>query len=93
VGRRTELSDRSRELLELQLASEPDLGSDANRHRCLPGWINTLTRWWDAGEERRLSKQAVGSLLHLLLAQHVRIERLTRERDEAMDRLEGLLGG
>ena len=60
---------------------DPDF-PNGDRGPCLPSWIQGFKRWHDAGEGKALSHSTVGAVLHMLVAQAIRIERLIEERDQ-----------
>lgn len=60
------------------IENEEGIGK-VDRSKCLDEWINSVSR---VAEPMNLSKDARYCLLHTLVAQRVRIERLIRERDE-----------
>ncbi|MGC1273918.1 MAG: hypothetical protein WBC44_09440 [Planctomycetaceae bacterium] len=64
------------------LDREPDLGA-GDESRCLPGWIESFCRKWEAKEGMTLSHAAVGNLLHTMIAARRRTQRLVKERNEA----------
>jgi hypothetical protein len=63
------------------LDREPELGA-GDASKCLPGWIETFCKNWEAGVGITLSKAAAGNLLHTLIAARQRNRRLVKERDE-----------
>src|SRR5690606_17695757 len=62
------------------LAMEPSIGT-SDVSDCLPGWIKTFCEKHEAGEGYEISKHAVRSLLHTLIAARARQHRLAAERD------------
>jgi hypothetical protein len=81
--------DRLRKIDEFQLQYEPELG-DIDESKCRPGWIETLTRWYKAEEDKILNHWTVGAILHMLMADKKRVERLLAERDRLQKELAGL---
>lgn len=77
----------SEELIAKVLAREPDLGS-GDASKCLPGWINTFCKKFEEHQGYQMSHAAVGNLCHTLIAAKLRAERLVRERDDAIRKLE-----
>lgn len=59
---------------------QPNAGS-ADRSDCLPAWIESLTKAFNKNNGMTLSHGAVSHLLHTLICNHLRIERLIKERD------------
>lgn len=66
---------------------EPDIGH-GDESLCLPGWIHTICEKFAEGNGYILSHSALEALGHTLIAARARAERLVRERDEALARLE-----
>lgn len=73
-------------------AREPNLG-EGDTSKCLPGWIDTFVRQFETGHGYDMTHNAVGNLCHTLIAAMVRTERLVRERDEALAKIEELING
>lgn len=71
------------------LAREPNLGS-TDVSKCLPGWIDTFVAKFSEGNGFTMSHNAVSALGHTLIAAKIRAERLVRERDEALKRIQEL---
>lgn len=69
---------------KLILDRQPDLGS-GDESKCLPDWIGSFCRKWDEGGEMVLSHNAVGNLLHTLVAAQQRTRRLVKERDRVTE--------
>jgi hypothetical protein len=68
--------------IESILKHEPNIGG-TDESKCLPGWIATMEREWEAGGTYTLSHNAIGALLHTLVAARQRARRLVAERDAA----------
>ena len=69
-------------VIRITLEAQPNLG-EGDESKCLPAWLNTFCKKWEEGGEMTLSHNAVGNLLHTLIAARERARRLVRERDDA----------
>lgn len=79
-------------LIQKTIEVQPNLGQ-ADRRRCLLDWTNSFCRWWEAKEGKQLTHQMVDAITHTLIGCHIRVERLIRERDEALQRVKELENG
>jgi hypothetical protein len=76
---------------EVTLQHEKNIGM-ADDARCLPAWIRSLSEVFENGTGKEMSKDAVRSLLHTLIACRKRQFRLISERDDLAKQLNAING-
>lgn len=78
------------------LERQPTLG-EGHESKCLPGWIVSLSRWWEASEPvkagKLLDRHLVGNLLHTLIAARRRNHLMSVEIARLKRRIEELTQG